>query len=426
MTLTPDTAIELLKSRLSVVTTELLSLHKSIGRVLACPLMTTRPSPSCDVSAMDGYALRLADLAEHSIPLAGICAAGSAPQSLPDGECMKIFTGAAIPIGTELVIRREDVIERNDYIELTDITRKASVGLNIRRCGENLTAGAVFSTSGRIISPATIAAAATAGISHLQCYRPLRIGIIITGDELAGVSNSTDAAKLPPWMIYDSNGPGIESLLCRYAWMEVASPIRVRDDLATLTAEISNALKSCDALLLTGGVSMGDLDHVPAACNNAGVQTLFHKLPIRPGRPIFAGLTSSGQIVFGLPGNPVSAMVTARRFALPALAHRAGLICAAPRFVTLTNPDDRTLDLWWYRAVSFGGRSSLTAESSSATNPADGDIRPPVVCTADGAHLLPNRGSGDILSLAESDGFVEISAGQSLNQPLKFFPWEQC
>ncbi len=389
----PAEALRLLAEHLASVADEPVDLHHAVGRVLAQPVDADRDSPAHDVSAMDGYAVRLAELADD-MPVAGEVTTGSGPPAMPDGAAMAIFTGGCVPTGADAVIRREDVVESPGRIRLAIARDAIEPGANIRRQGENLAAGARVVDAGALIDAPVMAALASFGASRPRVYRRVRVGVIVTGDELRHVHDAP-----APWQVRDSNGPALAAMFAALPWVDLQGIRHVPDTLDDLIAAAAGQLPGCDALLLTGGVSMGDHDHVPEALEAAGARQLFHRLPIRPGKPLLAAVGPQGQAILGLPGNPVSVMVTARRFALAALRRRAGLVGGddAPAAARLTNPDDKALKLWWHRPVRF--------------------VEPGV------AELVPGKGSGDVAAAAGSDGFVEIPPGACGAGPWPCWPW---
>lgn len=389
----PGAAIRAMTSRLERIGVEPVALNEASGRVLADPVVADRPSPACDVSAMDGYAVRLSDLDGREMVVAGEVAIGHPPPEMPSGAVLRIFTGGPVPPGCDAVIPRERVEEQPDAIRLsTDI--KIEPGQHIRRRGENGRADETIVASGAPISPSVAGALAACGVAEPRVHQRLRLEAIVTGNEVQDV-----AAKVEPWQLRDSNGPALTALFATRPWVDWRGVVHATDDRACLRDVIAAALADSHALLLTGGVSMGDYDFVPAILAELGCETIFHKLPIRPGKPALAAIGPQRQAVLGLPGNPVSVMTTARRLALPALRHRAGFAQADPPAptVTLTNPDDKQLALHWSR---------------------------PVRLLANGqAELIATRGSGDIISAARGDGFVEIPANQAGPGPWPFHSW---
>lgn len=389
----PHDALAALLAKLQPVATQQVSWKSAPGRVLAQNVLSDRPSPSNDVSAMDGYAVRVADVyASPEFPVAGAVLPGQPAPTLPHNTAIRIMTGAAVPVEADAVIRREDVEELPDRIRLRNGVQ-VTAGQSIRRRGENLSQGQPVLPAGRVIDAPAMGAIAAFGAARLLVRRRVRVAVVVTGDELLPVE-----AAVEPWQIRDSNGPTLAAMFAALPWIKLTTITRVRDDRGTLLDHVGGVLGSCDALLVTGGVSMGTHDFVPDVLGECGVRTIFHRLPMRPGHPVLGGVGPQGQLVMGLPGNPLSVLTTARLLAMPALMKRGGITTSPAQLrVRITNPDGKAIKLWWYRPVR------LTA---------DGD-----------AELVPNRGSGDVPAAAASDGFVEIPPGDSGAGPWPFYSW---
>lgn len=390
----PAAAVAAMLELIGPVGSERVPLGEATGRVLAEAIRADRPSPAVDVSAMDGYALRLASLVPGRLRVAADVAIGREPPPWPPASVLRIVTGAAVPEGAYAVVKREDVEEHGDAITLTGAAISAiNPGSNIRRRGENCGSGEMVAPAGREVDAPIIGAAATFGCSGLSVSRRVRVGVLVTGDEVV------DPSETPtPWQIRDSNGSAVMSLLGRVGWMEVAAARRSADEPGLLRRAVAGLLESSDAIVLTGGVSMGPKDFVPGILAELGARIVFHRVPQRPGKPVLGGVFPGGRPVMALPGNPVSVMVTARRMAAPVLARLAGLTRAMPPgLVRVTNADRKRLHLWWHRPVRI--------------------VEPGV------AELVAGMGSGDVVSAAASDGFVEIPPEQSGEGPWPFYSW---
>ena len=385
----PGEALACLLGRLAPVATETLPLGDASGRVVAESITADRPHPAADLSAMDGYAVRVAD-ARGEVPVCGEVETGRAPPPLARGAAMRIFTGGALPEGAETVIRREDLAESPDRIVVPDDLR-VKTGQNIRYRGENAEQGAVVVRAGTVLSPARICAAAAFGRNQVRVYRTVRVAVMVTGNEVVG------NGELAATEIVDANGPAVVGLLEQVPFATITEVAHVADDLHETREVLARLVDGADAVLVTGGVSMGDHDYVPAAAASVA-EIVFHGLPIRPGRPMLAAVRDDGRLILGLPGNPLSVMTAARRFGLAAIGRRAGLEARPPvPAVRLVEPDGRTLRLWWYR---------------------------PVVLVDDGtAALVPSKGSGDVVSAAASDGFIELPPGADGEGPWPFYRW---
>ncbi len=389
----PGAAIAAIAAELRPTSVQTISLRRCSGRVLAQPIVADRPSPACDVSAMDGYAVRFEDLPAATMAVAGEVACGSPAPPMPAGRALKIFTGAAVPKGCGAVIPREQLIESPGRIDLPD-GLKVMPGQHIRRRGENGIEGETIVSAGSPINAVVASALAAFGVSRPRVYRSVRLGIIVTGNEVREVDS-----PVQPWQLRDSNSAALTAMFVRLGWIKLRPVVHAPDQPARLAKAIGDELEKADALILTGGVSMGDYDFVPAALEELGCRILFHKLPIRPGKPILGAIGPRGQAILGLPGNPLSVMTTARVFAAPILRRCAGhaTLRPAPRWAMLSNPDDQRIGMHWFR---------------------------PVRCADDGrVELVFSRGSGDLVSAARSDGVVEIVSGQAGPGPWPFYSW---
>lgn len=391
-----------LSQHLRSVGTEEILLSECFGRVLGQNILNFRDSPPMDVSAMDGYACRFADLESLAasstaeglaLTVANVALAGSRRLELPTGNAIRIFTGAVVPTGADLVIPRERCKELTNRVVIDMPMNQLKLGWNIRKQGENARQGDLVLPIGRQIQgPEISSLVSMSSDESVIVHRRVRVTIINTGDELLGVGD-----PIEPWQIRDSNGPLLESMLHACPWVQ-CTRVSVRDDLEQIHQTIAKALMDSDAIILTGGVSMGDTDHVPAAVRQCGAEIQFHRMAIRPGAPILGACTQSGQLILGLPGNPVSVAVTFKRFGLAFLQRIAGRV-QSPRIlnVEIANPDSKTLHLVWFRLVEI---------------------------QSDGrALLLPNQGSGDIRTLGLSDGFVEIPAQSSCEGSFPYYDW---
>jgi molybdopterin molybdotransferase len=388
----PHEAIDAMLGRLAPVERQALDWRRAAGRILAQPLLADRDSPPCDVTAVDGFAVRLADVAAGSLPIRSEARIGQRPIDLPAGGAARIVTGAPIPTGAEAVVRREDVNEFGDRIEFKAGSQAIRAGQDIRRQGENLLAGQQVVEAGHEIRGPVLAALSTFGASNVGVRRKVRVGVVVTGDELLEAD-----ARPAPWQLRDANGPALLAMLSAAPWIELGAICHAPDEADPLRARLGEQLSACDAVLLTGGVSMGDRDHVPAVVESLGAKIIFHRLPIRPGMPVLGAIGEGGKAILGLPGNPVSVMVTACRFASPVLRRLAGATVPQRPAVKLASGDDATIRMWWYRLVRLA---------------ADGQVE-----------LVPNRGSGDLVAAARSDGFVEVPPGEKGAGPWRMYAW---
>ncbi len=401
-TITPEQALASLLAPISPVDHEQVPLSMATGRVLAKALIADRPSPAIDVSAMDGFAMRLADISMTAIPIAGELSAGQPPMSLSPHTCLRIATGAAIPVDADFVVPREHVTESKHSIAVhPDRVAMIRVGAHIRREGENASIGAYILQPGAAIHAPAAAALATFGVCDPAVFRRVRISVIVTGDEVnddRGPSEPPISPQIKPWLVRDSNGPAMTALFASFAWADVQSVSHVRDDLIALCTALQDATTTSDMVILTGGVAVGHKDFVPAVLDAIGARTLFHGVAQKPGRP-FLGAFAGNCPVLCLPGNPVSVMITARRYAIPVARALAGFsIREAP-------------------AESVRLIASIEKPSALTRFIAVRHIEPGFV------RALEMRGSGDCVGLGPSNGFVEIPANQTGIGPWNFFNW---
>ena len=382
-----------LKYCLRVVGTESIAATESFGRVTAQTINAFRDSPSTDVSAVDGYAIRISDMDGNALPVTNTATAGSAPLQLDTKSAIRVFTGGPVPPQAECVVRREDCQESTSYVKIIAPKQSIALGQNIRRQGENVRAGVNVIQSGSLLSACPFAGAMTfLSTTAIEVFKKVRIGIINTGDELIEFGQPIES-----WQIRDSNGPFLESSLAVHPWVHTERST-VSDHRDRTEHAIRNKLSQCDVLLLTGGVSMGDTDYVPDSIRSVGGQVVFHRISIRPGRPLLGAYGPEGQLILGLPGNPLSVAVTFRRYAMEMIRHVAGFARSEPvPLMQLESSDTKTSDLTWFRLVSLRDDGRLS--------------------------LVSSQGSGDIASLIQSDGFVEIPPNSQASGTRSFYAW---
>jgi molybdopterin molybdotransferase len=292
------------------------------GRILADPVIALRDQPATALSAMDGYAIRHAEL-PGPWTLTGESSAGAVPPTEPlkPGTAMRIFTGAPLPPDADTVVVQEDVEATGTVITLTG-SGPGNAGRHVRPRASDFAQGMTVLEPGTLIGPAHIALAAMAGHATLPVRRRARIAILSTGDELV-----PPGAPVPPGKIPSSNDAMLSAMLTQLG-AEVVQTGLLPDDLAATTAALT-AARSADIIVTIGGASVGDRDLVKPAVEAAGGSLDFWRIAMRPGKPLMAG-TIGDSLFVGLPGNPVSAFVTATVFLLPVVRKAMGCISPLP------------------------------------------------------------------------------------------------
>jgi molybdopterin molybdotransferase len=295
-----------------VLETEDVALADAMERVLARNVESPANVPPFDNSAVDGFAVEAGPSAE--LQLIGESRAGHpSGRHLRPGAAVRISTGAEIPVGATAVVPVERARTSSDRVEV----EASAHGENIRRAGEDVRAGDLVLRGGTVIGPAELGVAASIGRDHLPCARRPRVAVLVTGDELAEPGND-----LGPGRIYSSNAFALAGLVER-SRAAIVSRTTVRDSAESTRQALENALEAADVICVSGGVSVGPHDHVKPVLRDLGVTERFWGVALRPGKPAWFG-SRNGTLVFGLPGNPVSAMVTFQLFVRPALAALQG------------------------------------------------------------------------------------------------------
>jgi len=295
------------------------------GRVAATELAAPVNVPGFANSAMDGFAVRFrevtsADTAAIELKVVGVITAGSSPvqDSAPPGSCWEIMTGAAVPEGFDSVIPVERIERSGDTVT---VSASPTEGANVRHPGEDFREGEPLLSPGELITPEVVMGLAALGIDQLQAYCRPQVSVITTGNEL---DDNANRQALAGSMIRDANRPFLEAAIAR-SGANLTLSTTVGDTPAELQKTITAAAQQSGIILTTGGVSAGSMDFVPGALSDMGADILFHKVAIRPGKPVLFARLPDGTLVFGLPGNPVAVAACFRFFVVPAIRALQGL-----------------------------------------------------------------------------------------------------
>ncbi|ASJ75047.1 gephyrin-like molybdotransferase Glp [Granulosicoccus antarcticus] len=309
-----EQALERIQNGLPRITeTEDIDCSNALGRICAQDVISPMSVPSFRASAMDGYAVRAADC-ENPLRLEGRSIAGHpGTDHMPAQSCQRITTGARVPDDADAVVQQENV-ERCDDMIVVKVAPHA--GLHVRNPGTDSQEGDILLSKGSRIGPSELALLAAHGITHLVVFRVLRIALLSTGDELREPGN-----LLEPGQIYDANRPLLQAMLASSA-VELID-LGICKDSEEALEETLNAASEVDIIISSGGVSVGDADHVRSVLERTGQVDLW-KIAMKPGRPLTFGFSRPGQCYFGLPGNPVSAAITALIFVNPSIRYMLG------------------------------------------------------------------------------------------------------
>ncbi len=378
-----DDALEEIKQKASVrVADHSIGLSNSIGRVLSQDIVAEIFVPPHDNSAMDGYALTIEDWqAGKQFTVSQRIAAGQATQPLTSGTSARIFTGASIPAGANTVIMQENVQLINGKAIFDEQPKQ---GNNIRPKGQDIKAGQTVIKAGDKITPMHIGLLSSLGITDINVYAPLRVGILTTGDELIPAGEQLQAGQ-----IFNSNGPMLSALVTQ-AGHEVTRCLHAKDTLEETEAALRTLMLSCDVVLSSGGVSVGEEDHVKGVLEKLGTVHLW-KIAIKPGKPLVHA-TLEGVPFLGLPGNPSSTLVTYHWFARLLLSICSGQKAELPQSYL----------------VDVGFNRSKTIQRDEFLRVSIGE---------DGlAYAHPQQSSGALLAACESQGYLHIKA----NTPIEY------
>ncbi|GAA0244662.1 molybdopterin molybdotransferase MoeA [Marinomonas primoryensis] len=386
-----DALQEIKQSATLRVVPQTIALSNAAGRILAKDIVADIFVPPYDNSAMDGYALASGDWqADKAFTISQRVPAGQSAQPLVPGTCARIFTGANIPSGADTVIMQEDAKCVDDHIAFAHPPKK---GDNIRPKGQDMQAGQTVIKAGEKISPMHIGLLSSLGITNITVYKLLRVGILTTGDELIPAGETLKAGQ-----IYNSNGPMLKALVTQ-AGHQVEQCLHAADSPEDTEAALKTLLQSCDVILSSGGVSVGEEDHVKGVLEKLGTVHLW-KIAIKPGKPLVHA-TLEGIPFLGLPGNPSSTLVTYHWFARLLLSICSGQKAELPP-------------------------SYLVDAGFNRTNPIQRDEFLRVFIGQDGlAYAHPQQSSGALLAACESQGYLHVKANTQIEYgcSYSFYPF---
>ncbi|WP_207493651.1 molybdenum cofactor synthesis domain-containing protein [Yoonia litorea] len=389
-----DEALAHLEAHLHPVTgTQSVSIADASGLILAEDVMAARSHPPAPNAAVDGYAFAgPAPEGLNELPLVQGRSAAGVPYegTVPDGHAIRILTGANVPDGVDTVVLQEDTTVDEDTLRFYGPLKK---GANARNAGEDMTIGQPILAAGRKLTPGDIGMIAAAGVGQVTVRRPLRVGVLSTGDELVPPGASARDAQ-----IFDANGPMLAALAAE--WGHDVIPLgRAPDDRDALREMLNDATRSCDAILTSGGASAGAEDHVSALLSDTGSFALW-RIAMKPGRPLVLGMWNETP-VFGLPGNPVAAMVCALVFSAPALRVMAG--------GGWRKPEGYLLPAEFSKSKKEGRTEYLRARIQNGC-----------------VEVFPSEGSGRVSGLSWATGLVALSApAQTIapGDPVRYIPF---
>ena len=379
-------ALEAVLAATTAFPNETVAAHDATGRVLRQIVRAERDQPPFDRVMMDGIAFAWSDYDEgrRSFPVQGTQAAGDEVLTLEDGHCIEIMTGASLPQNANCIVPVERITVTDSHAEIeTEYAVKKDRYIHPR--GSDFATGAHLLTPGKRVSPLDIAIIASCGETEVDVAADPVVRIISTGNELIAAGK-----PIEPHQIRMSNGPAVVALLESHGYGRCEHD-HIEDDVEVLRDKLAAQLEQAEVLVLIGGVSMGKADYVPEVLADLGVEVIFHKISQRPGKPMWFGKGPDGQLVFALPGNPVSALVCCRQYVIPALQKASGMTEKPPEFAALASNVSFKPALTCFQPVKLiSGAAGQTLAIPVKTNT-----------------------SGDFASLSATDGYVELPKDQT-------------
>jgi molybdopterin molybdotransferase len=398
--ITTGEARDAIRAALPAFEPESISGNACTGRVLRQSVVAERDQPPFDRVMMDGIAIAFSDYEQgaRSYPVQATQAAGDVQLSLEQGKCIEIMTGASLPKGADCIVPVERIAVVDGVATLED-NYEVLQRRFIHARGSDHEEGAELLSIGKRITPMDIAIINSAGLTGIEVSRLPKIQVISTGNELVPAGEA-----IKPHQIRMSNGPAVIAMLEQHGYSNNEHDHLV-DEPDLLREKIGEHLDTADILILSGGVSMGKADFVPEVLKELGVEVVFHKISQRPGKPMWFGVGPAKQVVFALPGNPVSTLVCCRQYVIPALARASAEKDPQPEFAALAQD------------VTF--RPNLTC------------FLPVRLISSTGGQVLAmpvqTNTSGDFASLSGTDGYVELPISESrfpAGTPVQLHRWQ--
>ena len=372
---------------------------RATGRILRQSVVAERDQPPFDRVMMDGIAIAFADYRSgcREFPIQGRQMAGEPARKLEGGRCLEVMTGAALPTGADCIVPVERITVADGAVKIEGGYEPQDRQF-IHPRASDYAGGDELLRPGKRVTPMDVAVIASAGLASVEVSASPVVRVISTGDELVPAGN-----PIATHQIRNSNGPAIVSLLADHGFAN-CSHDHLEDDRDVLERRIAEHLEAADALVLSGGVSMGKADYVPEVLGKLGVELIFHKVAQRPGKPMWFGMAPCDKPVFALPGNPVSALVCCRHYVVPALDKSSRLIGAPPEFASLASDVRFEPDLTCFLPVRL------------VSNAAGQVLAMPVRTNT----------SGDFAALSGTDGYVELPRERSefpAGTPVFLYRW---
>ena len=384
--LTTAAALDAVLAATPAAPTEMINAEDATNRVLRQLVVAERDQPPFDRVMMDGIAIQWSDFdgGRRQFFIQAMQSAGDAALALQPGQCIEIMTGAVLPQNADCIVPVERLTVADGVAEVNadyEVVKDRFIHPRGSDCGK----GAHLLLPGKKISPLDIAVIASAGLVDIDVAADPEIRVISTGNELVPAGQPIEAHQ-----IRMSNGPAIVSMLASHGYCK-AEHDHIVDDVDVLRSRLQQHLEQARVLILSGGVSMGKADFVPAVLADLGVEKIFHRISQRPGKPMWFGKGPEGQLVFALPGNPVSALVCCRQYVIPSLQKASGQATSPPEFASLA------------ARIVFEPR--LTC------------FQPVKLISSAGGQLLAmpvkTNTSGDFAALSATDGYVDLPLDQS-------------